>query len=97
MLEQFHYTPADNSAEIVITRQDQMPVGVIRKARKLGQDEQVWYFLEHITDETTLAQIDALPLAEFQDFIEAWTAGDAVAGEASLGESSESSQPSTTE
>lgn len=96
MLEKFHYTTA-TGAEITLPRQDQLPVGVIRKARKLNEDEQVWVFIEAVADEASLEAIDALPLAEFQEFITEWTSGKPEEGEAGLGESEPSSTPSTTE
>lgn len=96
MLEKFHYVTA-TGAEITLPRQDQLPVGVIRKARKLSEDEQVWSFIEAVADEDSLASIDALPLSEFQEFITAWTSGKPEEGEAGLGESDQSSTPSTTE
>lgn len=95
MLEKFHFH-TDSGSEIVLPRQDQLPVGIIRKSRKLNQDEQVWMFIEHVADEQNLEKIDALTIAEFQRLVTEWTDGNAEEGEASLGESEQSSTPSTT-
>lgn len=95
MLEKFHFH-TDSGAEIVLPRQDQLPVGIIRKSRKMAQDEQVWMFIEHVADEQNLARIDELTIAEFQRLVTEWTDGDDAEGEASLGESEQSSTPSTT-
>lgn len=95
MLEKFHFT-TDSGAEITMPRQDQLPVGIIRKSRKLDQGEQVWTFIEHVADEDNLSKIDALTIDEFQRLVTEWTDGDDAEGEASLGESEQSPKPSTT-
>lgn len=63
-----------------------MPVGVIRKARKLDQEEQMWFIIETVLDEKQLAVIDSLDIGEFNELMNGWTQG------APLGESSQSSK-----
>jgi hypothetical protein len=63
-----------------------MPVGVIRKARKLEQEDQMWFIIESVLDEKQLAVIDALDIGEFNELMSGWTQG------APLGESLQSSK-----
>lgn len=63
----------------------EMPVGVIRKARKLSTDEQMWFILEEILDDKQLAVLDSMNLGEFNTAMTEWTQG------APLGESLKSS------
>jgi hypothetical protein len=63
----------------------EMPVGVIRKARKLAADEQMWFILEEILDEKQLEILDSMSLEEFTKSMNEWTQG------APLGESLKSS------
>lgn len=64
----------------------EMPMGVIRKARKLSEDEAMWLMLEEILSEADLAVIDSMSLGEFTEAMKGWTQGSPV------GESSESSK-----
>lgn len=58
-----------------------IPVGVIRKARKLTQDEQMWFILESILSDKDLEILDSLPISDFTTAMNSWTQG------APLGES----------
>ena len=62
----------------------EMPVGVIRKARKADAEDAMWLILEEILDEKNLAIIDSMSLSEFTEAMKGWTQG------ASVGESSQS-------
>ena len=52
-----------------------MPVGVLRKARGLSEQEQTWFILESVLDEKSLAVLDEVPLSEFGKHMKAWTGG----------------------
>ena len=62
-----------------------LPVGVVRKARNLGADEQMWFILESSLDEKAMAIIDEMSIAEFTEAMNGWTQG------APMGESLQSS------
>lgn len=62
----------------------EMPVGVIRKARKADPEDAMWLILEEILPEKQLAVIDTMSLSEFTQAMKGWTQG------ADLGESSQS-------
>lgn len=62
-----------------------LPVGVIRKARKIDPDEAIWFVLEEILTAEELAVIDSMPISNFTEAMNGWTQG------APLGESSQSS------
>lgn len=64
----------------------EMPVGVIRKARKLSTDEQMWFILESVLDDKQLEILDGMNLNEFTTAMNSWTQG------APLGESLQSSK-----
>ena len=74
-MEQFHYTLPDGH-ELKLPRFDQLPVGVVRKSRKLPQADQAFTVLEAlITSEEDWEHIDLLSAAEFQVFQKAWRDG----------------------
>ena len=52
-----------------------VPVGVLRQARHLNEQEQTWFILEFMLDEKELAILDELPLSEFAKHMKAWTGG----------------------
>lgn len=79
------YTIKHGGKTITLPDFKTMPVGVIRKGRKLGQDEQMWFILESILDEKHLAILDTMTLDEFGAAMTEWTQG------APLGESLKSS------
>lgn len=62
-----------------------LPVGVVRKARNLAADEQMWFILESTLDEKAMAIVDEMNISEFTDAMNAWTQG------APVGESLQSS------
>lgn len=64
-----------------------VPAGVWREVRRMNDMDATFTMLEHILDEEALAVLDALSLAEVNDFFGQWRA---TAG-ASLGESESSS------
>ncbi len=80
------YTIEHNGKKITLPAFTEMPVGVIRKARKANEDEAMWMFLEEFLDDAQLAIIDSMTLKEFTEAMKGWTQG------APLGESSESSK-----
>ena len=54
---------------------NEIPVGVLRKARNLNEQEQTWFILEFVLDEKALAVLDEVPLSEFAKHMKAWTGG----------------------
>jgi hypothetical protein len=54
---------------------NEIPVGVLRKARNLNEQEQTWFILEFVLDEKALAILDEVPLSEFAKHMKAWTGG----------------------
>ena len=52
-----------------------IPVGVLRKARNFNEQEQTWFILEFVLDEKALAILDEVPLSEFAKHMKAWTGG----------------------
>lgn len=85
-LEKFHHTLPDGY-EIVAPRFENIPMGAIRKSRKLAAVDQTFTLLEGILTEEQLEHLDTLDRHQFNDFMRAWK-GDS---EIELGESSASS------
>ena len=52
-----------------------MPTGVLRKARHETESEQTWFILEGVLDDKQLQILDTLPLSEFSKHMKAWTGG----------------------
>lgn len=85
--EKFHYT--FDGVELVIPKFADLPMGVIRKARKAKDEaDQVFGILEAVMGEESpeLAIIDSMNGAQFSDFLAEWTQG-APMGESSSSES----------
>ena len=80
------YTIEHNNKKVVLPTFTNLPVGVIRKARKMEADEQMWFMLESVLDEKGLAVVDTMSLSEFTEAMNGWTQG------APLGESLQSSK-----
>lgn len=86
MLEKFHHTLPDGH-ELELPRFENVPVGIIRKTRRLAEVDQVFTILEDLIKPEDLEHVDMLDRAQFNVFVKAWRAGSTV----SLGESSASS------
>lgn len=86
MMEKFHYTLPDGH-EITLPKFENVPMGVIRKTRKLGSADQVFTLLETLLPEPDLEHVDGLDRAGFEKLMLAWRG----ASEVDLGESSASS------
>jgi hypothetical protein len=83
MTEKFHHqTP---HGEIVMPRMGQLPLGAVRKIRKLTDADGLFTLLEDIAADQ-LPVIDQLTVEEFNAFAEAWRADSGVG----VGESSAS-------
>jgi len=80
------YTIEHNNKKVVLPTFTNLPVGVIRKARKMEADEQMWFMLESVLDDKGMAVIDTMSLSEFTEAMNGWTQG------APLGESLQSSK-----
>lgn len=74
-----------NGKTVTLPSFKELPVGVIRKARKSDADDAMWFILEEILDEKQLAIVDSMPLDVFTEAMKGWTQG------APLGESLQSS------
>lgn len=84
-MEKFHYTLPDGH-KITLPKMENMPMGVIRKTRKLSQADQVFTMLEMILPESDMEHTDTMVRGEFNDLMTAWKAE----SETELGESSAS-------
>jgi len=80
------YTVEHNNKKVVLPDFTNLPVGVIRKARKMEADEQMWFMLETVLDDKAMAVIDSMSLSQFTNAMNGWTQG------APLGESLQSSK-----
>jgi len=54
---------------------NEMPVGVLRKARHEDEANQSWFILEQVLEPKDLEVLDSLPLGEFTKHMQAWTGG----------------------
>lgn len=81
-----NYTIEHKGKKVTLPAFTNLPVGVIRKARKMDVDEQMWFMLETVLDEKGMAVIDSMSLSEFTQAMNGWTQG------APLGESLQSSK-----
>lgn len=70
-MEKFHYTLPDGH-ELVLPRFENVPMGHIRKTRKLDKTDQVFTLLELLVEESDLEHLDSLDRGGFQSFMEAW-------------------------
>ena len=86
MMEKFHYTLPDGH-EITLPRFENVPMGVIRKTRKLAQADQVFTMIEEFLGEDDLEHLDKLDRSGFEQLMNAWKDNSTI----DLGESSASS------
>lgn len=77
MLEKFHHTLPDGH-ELVLPRFENVPVGVIRKTRRLTEADQVFTILEEIMSPDDLEHVDKLDRAGFNVLVKAWREGSSV-------------------
>lgn len=80
------YKVEHNGKSVELPNFTDLPVGLVRKARNLAQDEQMWFMLENLLDEKSLAVIDEMSISEFGTVMNEWTQG------APVGESLKSSK-----
>lgn len=69
------YVIEHNGKSVKLPNFNDMPVGVLRKARHESDTEQTWFILEQVLDAKELAVLDSLPLSEFAKHMKAWTGG----------------------
>jgi len=69
------YTVTHKSKKITLPDFTDLPVGVIRKARKMDADEQIWFVLESVLTEKDIATLDSMSVTEFAKAISGWTGG----------------------
>ena len=77
MMEKFHHTLPDGY-QIEAPRFENVPVGVIRKTRRLGDLDQAFTILEELLTAEDLEHLDVLSREEFNVFVKAWRDGSAV-------------------
>lgn len=80
------YTIEHKGKKIELPDFKKLPVGVIRKARSMEANEQMWFMIESVLDAKGLAVLDTMTMDEFSDAVTGWTQG------APLGESLQSSK-----
>ena len=68
--EKFHHKVG--TKEIVLPRFDNIPFGVIRKSRKLPQEDQFFFMIEELASEKDLAIIDTIGTKDIEKLIQAW-------------------------
>jgi len=88
MTEKFHHQLPDGH-EVVLPRFENLPLGIIRKTRKLDRTDQVFTMLELLLPEADLEHFDALTAPEFEAFMTAWKNNSSI----DLGKSSASPLP----
>ncbi|WP_054682572.1 hypothetical protein [Microbacterium sp. No. 7] len=86
MLEKFHHTLPDGH-QITLPRFENVPVGLIRRTRKLVGVDQAFTILEELLTEDDLTHLDLLDRNQFNELVTAWRDG----SEIELGESTASS------
>ena len=69
------YEIKHKNKKITLPNFTELPVGVIRKARKMDADEQIWFVLESVLTEKDIAVLDTMNVAEFGEAISGWTGG----------------------
>lgn len=69
-LEKFHYEYCGK--KFTLPKFDQLPFGVIRKLRKLPDEEQFFQMFELSADEKALAVIDQMGMKDIEKLVEAW-------------------------
>ena len=69
------YVIEHNKKKITLPAFTELPVGVIRKARKMDADEQIWFVLEAVLTEKDIAVLDSMSVTEFAEAISGWTGG----------------------
>jgi len=84
-MEKFHYTLPDGH-KIVLPKMENVPLGIIRKTRRLTQADQVFTMLEMLLPESDLEHTDEMDRGSFNDLMKAWKDS----SETDLGESSAS-------
>lgn len=84
-MEKFHHTLPDGY-ELVLPKFENVPMGLIRKTRRLDKVDQVFTLLEELATEQDLEHLDTLARAGFQALMKDWQAS----SEVTPGESSAS-------
>ena len=78
--EKFHWTtPA--GADIALPYMSRLPVGLLRRVRKLEEMDGMFTILEEICDAETLAKVDGLEVKDLESLATAWQTATASLGE----------------
>lgn len=76
-MEKFHHTLPDGH-KITLPKFENVPMGILRKTRKLTPADQVFTLLEEYLSEDDLTHLDKLTRDDFQELQEAWKKNSAV-------------------
>jgi len=85
-MEKFHHTLPDGH-ELVLPKMENVPLGVIRKTRRLERTDQIFTLLEELLPEADLEHVDKLDRGGFEALMTAWKGASTV----DLGEAGASS------
>ncbi|MBC6767331.1 hypothetical protein ACOJA0_03325 [Corynebacterium amycolatum] len=69
-LEKFHHE--FDGKKFTLPKFDQLPFGVIRKLRKLPDEEQFFQMFELAADDKALAVIDTMGMKDIEKLVEDW-------------------------
>lgn len=83
--EKFHYKTPEGK-DIALPRFKHVPAGVIRKTRNSSAADQIFSAIEAVSDDKTLALVDALTSEGLNDLVKEWQSDSGV----SVGESTAS-------
>ncbi|MFF2631957.1 hypothetical protein ACFVR6_03650 [Microbacterium sp. NPDC058021] len=70
-MESFHHTLPDGH-QITLPRFENVPMGIVRKTRRMTAIDQIFTILEELLSESDLEHIDKLDRAEFNDLSKKW-------------------------
>jgi hypothetical protein len=69
--EPFIWT-APNGKKVTLKRIGQLPFGVVRKSRHMGDEDRIMFMLESAVDEAGLAVLDELPGDDTETLWQEW-------------------------
>jgi len=67
----FTYTMPDGKT-VTVPSLAKMNAGIMRRTRRLDEEDRVWTILEFVCDADTIAAIDDLDAEQFEAFMAAW-------------------------
>jgi len=69
------YVFEHNKKKIELPDFKDLPIGLVRKSRKLPEEEQTWFILEELLDAKTMDLVDGMSVKEFTEMMSRWTQG----------------------